>query len=166
MHQFSSEVNRIDTKVARCEWEMNGYKSFGSDQSHPAGATLQSTAQTTVIPPCPINTTMPLAPSNAVSRRRLWLSYGNPIRRLRTETSNSPHEPTSTCCIRVEALHTDPTVTGGEVFIKSTLFGRLYEQNRFRVMEDITLQVLEKWARQPEIQHFFMLRPAMEGVVE
>jgi GNAT superfamily N-acetyltransferase len=56
---------------------------------------------------------------------------------------------------------------GGEAFVESTPFGRrLYEQNGFQVMEDITLQVPDKWAHKPAIQHLFMRRPAMKGVVQ
>lgn len=55
---------------------------------------------------------------------------------------------------------------GGEAFLEATPFGRhMYEQNGFQVMEEIVIQVPEKWADRPAIEHSFMRRPATKKVL-
>jgi GNAT superfamily N-acetyltransferase len=55
---------------------------------------------------------------------------------------------------------------GVEAFLEATRFGRpLYEKNGFQVIEHVVIQVPEKWAHKPKLQHFWMQRPAAKKAV-
>lgn len=51
--------------------------------------------------------------------------------------------------------------------VEALVFAKhLYEQNGFRVTENVMIPVPEKWANKPKIEFTFMRRPAAPGTSE
>jgi hypothetical protein len=127
---------KLTESIARlCEWEMNGYKPLASTRA--IRALCLNEQHKPSMPRAPFSTAIPLALSKAVDAdfdRLIEIRFAVFGQRHATP----PASPISTCCTRVairrqvkqvardrnlKALHTDPTVTGGEAFVESTPFG-------------------------------------------